>query len=793
MKSHALYLIILLATLTVMPLYAQHEEESQQLEQAELDYHIGRFEQALLTLEKNMHIYQSDNRQKALRLAALCCLAQDNEVKAEQYARQLVEQNNYYTSMDDPVRFEEMVDRIRKGLYLKVTTASSVSESVNEAPVPVTIITAEMIDNLGYNKRLAQILAVYVPGMAEVGNGGADNISMHGAYSDQQELILVMENGHRLNDRTFNSIPLDYAISTEKIDHIEVLRGPASSLYGNVALSAVVNIITKQGADIDGIKMKYGYGSFKTHKADMTIGTRFMDADVFVWGSIFKSDGELRTARDATEYSNYFIHDPQPGHYAYADGYKGGPCYDIGLSLKLKGFVLMLSQKNSKKLYQYGEIFGYYDYDKYREINGITPGMGNKNTHAELSYTRQLGKVSLHGSVYGDWYEQGKYVVLSPEINDESWYDGRTKGNYMFQSFRERTMGGNLRGSTTYQLGSMKGNFLVGAQYEHFHQTEYQELTGSNYTGSFQEFDLSDKNLLLRENSLSLYAQDKHNFTSKLILNAGFRYDIKYRAANQTNAKAWSPRLALIYSPWETCSFKLTYSKSFVDMSYHNRIIRNYYINTEYLPQYLTAIQLNAMGHIPSLNINYDVNFFYNHYKNLYYLSLKNRNERLWENDASYKCLGMEMSATYSNRRLTATACLYWCKILSVDSYYYSEEYSRIAAVPHMTTNLNIGWKVINRPKHQLKVCANANFCGSKIMQRIEYVEDFTPTINSQRLNSTLVFDAGVKYTYNRQLQIALDCENLLNTDRFLLGPAFSMYPMHQRGRMLMGSVSITL
>jgi iron complex outermembrane receptor protein len=125
-----------------------------------------------------------------------------------------------------------------------ITTASIQSETINEAPVPITIITAEMIEELGYNKSLNQILAAYVPGMAEItAEDEVSNLAMHGAYATGQELILIMENGHRLNTRFNNSGPTSYSISTEKIDHIEVLRGPASSLYGNVALSAVVNII----------------------------------------------------------------------------------------------------------------------------------------------------------------------------------------------------------------------------------------------------------------------------------------------------------------------------------------------------------------------------------------------------------------------------------------------------------------------------------------------------------------------------------------------------------------------
>ena len=217
---------------------------------------------------------------------------------------------------------------LRRIISATITTASSQEESINEAPVPVTIITREMIDCLSNNKSIGQILATYVPGISEVCAYAISNYSMHGVYTSGQEKILVMENGHRLNAR-----------STNNGDHIEVLRGPASSLYGNVALTAVVNIITKKGREVDGIKLKYGYGSFGTHRADFTAGTSFMGADILAWASLYTSTGEKINIPKGTGYSQT----PRDG-YAYVGRYEGKPSYDIGLNLCVKDFTYALSQ-----------------------------------------------------------------------------------------------------------------------------------------------------------------------------------------------------------------------------------------------------------------------------------------------------------------------------------------------------------------------------------------------------------------------------------------------------------------
>jgi iron complex outermembrane receptor protein len=275
-----------------------------------------------------------------------------------------------------------MISQLKSGRSSTVTTASSQTESINEAPVPVTIITHEMIEQLSNNKSLGQILAAYVPGLNEVSAYSISNVAMHGVYTSSQEKILIMENGHRLNMRSTNNGKLDYAISTEKIDHIEILRGPASSLYGNVALTAVVNIITKTGREINGVKGKYGYGSYGTHRTDFIAGTTLLDADIMTWASLYTSQGEIINIPMNTGYS-MSKHDG----YAYVGSYKEKPSYDIGCNLKLKDFNFMINMKNGKQVPQYSWYGETYDYDAYRTMNGNKPGYTVNEKHLELGYT----------------------------------------------------------------------------------------------------------------------------------------------------------------------------------------------------------------------------------------------------------------------------------------------------------------------------------------------------------------------------------------------------------------------
>lgn len=809
-------ILLFMSLLMQICVSAQESATRQIINEAESEYELGRLEQARQLLFDNLSAFQGILKQNAYRLLALCYLSDDFEEEARYYAEQLVKMNNYYNSANDPARFQDLISQLKEGITTTITTASSQSETINEAPAPITIITSDMIEKLGYNKNLAQILAAYVPGIAELTTmKEGENLSIHCAYDEGQDLILIMENGHRLNNHYSNNGPVSYSISTEKIDHIEVLRGPASSLYGNVALSAVVNIITKSGKDIDGIKVRYGYGSFNTHRADFTVGTQFMDADILAWASLYYSDGQIRRIGDGEGYlrekfeytagwddyqRTFFSPD-----WMYIDGYSGPPSYDIGLTLKLKGFGLAFSRKNMKKVQRTTVSRGGYDYDRYMPINGIMPGYGTELNYLELGYTRQLKNWNLHLSAFCDWitttayevqYDSMKYVhPLTDENYDEVLDENGNKiyeteyerGSLTIEQIKEKMMGGNLRASTVYHLGNMRGNILSGIQYEYFSLTSRSYLTGSDFdhieTGSISYEDyVSDG----KEKNLSFFLQDKHYFLPQLILNAGFRYDLMYhQKKNDTNS--FSPRLALMYVPNDRFSLRLSYSEAFADLSFQYRHFSR--LNTYTMdPQHLSALQLTAMGTLPQQHLFYEVNLFYNDYSNL--MCWQDRTDIMdplaGKNRGELKNVGIECAAAYSHKRLSARMTFYYCHDISAAHYYYNTKDKIVNNVPHCIVNLNGAWNLLKSNHHELRVNGHASYIGRKLNYTSWEEQDFY-------VGARLYFDLGAQYRYKQCLQLSLDVENILNTDRYICGVNLWRVPLLQRGRNLMASVSFQI
>jgi len=798
MKKYLYHIFAVCMMLMPVMVSAQEKQNLRQVyEKAEEAYQIGQLDQAIELLEDNLNDFSGNLRQSALRLASICYLAQDDTEKSEQYARLLLSINPYYTSVQDPIRFEDMITLLKSGRSSTVTTASSQAESINEAPVPVTVITREMIDQLSNNKSIGQILATYVPGLSEVSAYSISNVAMHGVYTSSQEKILVMENGHRLNMRSTNNGKLDYAISTEKIDHIEVLRGPASSLYGNVALTAVVNIITKSGRNVDGVKGKYGYGSYGTHRADFVAGTTLLDADVMAWASLYSSQGKKVDIPALSDYS-MSKHDG----YAYINGYKEKPSYDIGCTLKLKDFNFMLNLKSGKQVPQYSWRGETYNYDAYRTFDGCKPGYSINEKHLELGYTKQLGKINLNVSAYGDWYDIQDYMVVSddsigvpifddnadPIVDDKGIVTETLPGDLQNMAYQEYTIGAMGKADANYTLGSMKGNFLLGAQFEYFKLSSNDYLMGVDFTKVHVMYPESKSMLRIdSEKSFSAFIQGKHYFTTKIILNAGMRFDNKKRA-NGKNVTAFSPRVALIYFPNEKFSTKLSFSRAFVDAPYFYRHNNSNGArgSEDLMPEYMNAIQLDFLGKLDKWHLNYDFNIFYNQLTDIVVNNPSTDPQTpKYINSGSLKVVGAEAEVSFSIPSFRINANLTYSHPLEAEDYYYTDH--QIYSIPKFMANLACSKRIINIGNHLLWLTGSFKFTSktlNKANSRVPNGKDF-------ELSGIALADLGLKYSYRDVVQLSLDCENVFDRSYFIGGSFYVPYRANRRT--VMATVSFKL
>jgi iron complex outermembrane receptor protein/vitamin B12 transporter len=146
-----------------------------------------------------------------------------------------------------------------------VVTASAVPTPLSTAPGTVSVISREEIQNQQAN-RLSEVLR-QVPGLNIDQMGARGGISSIYIRGGDPNFTTIMIDGIQINDPTNQrggSVDLS-TLSPEQIERIEVVRGPASSLYGSDAMAGVVNIVTRRGQDnteytVRGEGGRFGYG-----------------------------------------------------------------------------------------------------------------------------------------------------------------------------------------------------------------------------------------------------------------------------------------------------------------------------------------------------------------------------------------------------------------------------------------------------------------------------------------------------------------------------------------------------
>jgi vitamin B12 transporter len=149
-----------------------------------------------------------------------------------------------------------------------IVTATRQETRVSEALADVTVIEREEIERHGQDT-IVDLLARQ-PGIQVTSNGGAGTSTsffVRGANSDQTKVLL---DGIPLNSIDMSGSPLRF-ISLADLERIEILRGPAATLYGADAIGGVIHIITRRGAPGLRADAAVGYGSYDTRTASAGI------------------------------------------------------------------------------------------------------------------------------------------------------------------------------------------------------------------------------------------------------------------------------------------------------------------------------------------------------------------------------------------------------------------------------------------------------------------------------------------------------------------------------------------
>jgi outer membrane receptor for ferrienterochelin and colicin len=399
--------------------------------------------------------------------------------------------------------------------------ASRYEQKVSDAPSSVSIVTAEQIRKFGY-RTLADILRS-VRGFYVTNDRNYSYVGVRGfgRPSDYNSRVLIMVDGHRLNDNLYGGayVGEDTVIDVDLIDRVEIIRGPSSSLYGNNAFFAVINMITRKGEDLQGVEASAATASDDRYKGRMSYGNLFSNGfQVLLSGSGFDSDGQ-----DALYYKEY--DDPATNHgITRHTDYENG--FNFFSSISYGDFNLQGAFTSREK----GIPTGSYGTDFNDPDNSTRDKYGYVDLKYEKTFDNGLGVVSR---AYYNYVGYKGLFLYSGTVNNDS---GRGDQWGLDLMFKKTVMG--------------KHTIIVGSEFE-----DNLRLDQKNYDEQPYQLYLDDRRSSWK---LALYAQDEFAVCKVLTLNLGLRWDYYNTFGSTVN-----PRFAVIYKPFEKTVFKFVYGEAF--------------------------------------------------------------------------------------------------------------------------------------------------------------------------------------------------------------------------------------
>lgn len=444
-----------------------------------------------------------------------------------------------------------------------VVTGTRSETDIRHLPMTISIVDRKMIES-DYQPSLLPTLTDQVPGLFITGRGvmgygvsggAAGQMTLRGIGGTPQggptTGLLVLIDGHPQYMGLMGH-PIADAYQSMLADRVEVVRGPASVLYGSNAMGGVINIVTRKMRE-DGTRTNVhaGYGSYNTLETEVTNQVKAGRFTSTVTGSYNRTDGH----RKDMGFEQY-------GGYAKL-GYRITKAWDVYADVNVTHFNASNPGSVTAPI---------LDNDQH-----ITRGMTSFALHND--YGKTSGALSF-------FYNWGRH-----KIND-GYSPGEQPLDYRFNSRDE------MLGVSWYQsIVLFRGNRLtVGVDYQHFGGKAWNRFTDGK-----PDKTTADKSM----DEVAGYVDFRQCLTRWLTLDAGLRLDRHSHAGTE-----WVPQGGVSFLLPHNAQLKAMVSKGF-----RFPTIREMYMfppqNPDLKPEKLMNYELSFTQRVCDGKFSYGVNVFY--------------------------------------------------------------------------------------------------------------------------------------------------------------------------------------
>ena len=493
----------------------------------------------------------------------------------------------------------KLIDPIQ--IHEVVVTGTRNETDIRHLPMTISVIDRKQIEQ-SMQPSILPILTQQVPGLFitargimgyGVSGGAAGGMSLRGIGSGSGRLMVLID-GHPQYMGLMGH-PIADAYQSLMAERVEVLRGPASVLYGPNAMGGVINIVTRQLHE-EGVKtnLNLGCGSFNTLQSEVTNRIRKGGFTSLISGSYNRTDGHRRN-----------MGFEQYGGYAKL-GYEFSPYWNIRGDVNVTHF-------NAS---QPGEVTDpMIDADQ-----SITRGM--TSVAVENRYERTSGAVSFFYNWGDHWINDG--YTTNPD-------DKNNPKPYRFDSHDD------MMGISWYQSAQLfTGNRLTaGVDYYRFGGKAQNRYVEGERNGEREH--IVDK----VQHEIAGYIDFRQDISHWLTLDAGIRIDHHSHIGTE-----WIPQAGLSFHLPGSIELKASAGKGF-----RYPTIREMYMfppkNPDLRPESMWNYELAFAQRLLDGRLSYGINVFYIDGKNLIVAVPRAGATPLNMNTGKIDNTGVEVEAAY--------------------------------------------------------------------------------------------------------------------------------------------------
>lgn len=514
---------------------------------------------------------------------------------------------------DDYSRFDTLLEMSLEELVeLQVTIATGTIKPLKSAPAIASVITEDDIKNMGATT-LSEALET-VPGLhisPSQLNRLDDIISIRGIHTGFNPHVLFLMNGQPFTQSYSGGRPFTFTLPVANISRIEIIRGPGSAVYGADAFAGTINIITKDGKDINGTDIGLRYGSFDSTVFWLQHGTVYNGWDLSLSIEYLESeedksrivDQDLQTSLD--EAINIPVGLP--------------PASNAPESLQTDYKILDTHLAASKGNWT-AKFWGWFQDDA-----GLGAGGSQAiDTEGYTDVEQYLADIAYHNKdLHKDWdinlrarylyREEDSYFVLFPpgtilpigsdgniDLVKPAGVTLFTDGYIGFPIIKESqtTIEGAAyyKGFTNHLLRAGTGYKHLKEDHEHYSNFGPSVINGSQPVVDGTLYDLSGTAYAympdVTRDIMFLSLQDEWIFAENWELTAGIRYDNYSDFGDTIN-----PRLALVWKTSNDLTTKLLYGRAFRPPSFAELYAQNNPVvlgNRELSPETIDTFEISV-------------------------------------------------------------------------------------------------------------------------------------------------------------------------------------------------------